>query len=73
MSESTSGMRQRPNSSCKKIAQYEQHGDGLVKLNEFLTKFAPQMINISAALGENTWYLNLEREIYENQRARTRE
>jgi hypothetical protein len=31
------------------------------------------MINISATLGENTWHLNLEQEIQENQRARTRE
>jgi hypothetical protein len=44
-----------------------------VKQNEIIIEFAPPMINISAALGENTWHLNLEREIHENQRARTRE
>jgi hypothetical protein len=44
-----------------------------VKLNEIHTEFAPPLINILAALGENTWHLNLEREIHENQRARTRE
>jgi hypothetical protein len=31
------------------------------------------MINISVALGENTWHINLKREIHENQRARTKE
>jgi hypothetical protein len=31
------------------------------------------MISVSATLGENTWHLNLEQEIRENQRARARE
>jgi hypothetical protein len=44
-----------------------------VKPNEIVTEFAPPMINISAALGQNTWHHNLEREIHENQRARTRD
>jgi hypothetical protein len=73
VSESTSGVHRRLNSSCTTIRRHEQLGDGLVKPNETLTKFAPRMINISAALEENTWYLNLEREIHKNQRARTRE
>ena len=53
--------------------QQEQLGDGLVKLNEILTEFAPPIINTSAALRENTWHLNLEQKIHENQRAKTRE
>ena len=44
-----------------------------MKPNEILTGVAPPMINISVALGENTWHLNLEREIHENQRVRARE
>jgi hypothetical protein len=35
------------------IGQHEQLGDGLVKLNEILTEFAPPMSNILAVLGEN--------------------
>jgi hypothetical protein len=37
-----------------------------MKPNEILTEVAPPLINISAALGENTWHLNLEQEIHEN-------
>jgi hypothetical protein len=66
VSESTSGVRSRPNSSCITIGQYKKLGDGLVKPNEILTEVAPPLINISAALGENTWHLNLEQEIHEN-------
>jgi hypothetical protein len=40
---------------------------------KFLPSFAPLMISVSATLGENTWHLNLEQEIRENQRARARE
>jgi hypothetical protein len=46
------------------IGQHEQLGDGLVKLNEILTDFAPPIINTSAALRENNWHLNLERKIH---------